>query len=376
MKKILVISDHPTHPVTGGNRMCIMQYVEVLQNNGFEVHLLYIHGVMSDEAYRNATIKFWGKRFHEYKTTRMQYYVQRIAARFKLDSNDRWIDLLYPWGLTDYIEKLHRQYKFIGMICIYPWMSKAMNCSILHKVLYTHDVFSNRNQRVRGAEWYSFPVEQEMKALKRCPIIFSMQDEESTFYRYLLPKSKIVTAYSSFAKVEHPIVGNKNILFFSGGQMLNLNAFYYFMSEVLPLLVEKDEDIKLIVGGYICETLKNESLHPNVVLKGLYDTPADFYAEGDIVINPVSEGTGLKIKTIEAVAHGKATVVDKHSLVGVYSPSFFPVLVARTPQEYVHHILRYMANEDKLHDIKNKDFEYLDMLNEYITKQYLEVFSK
>lgn len=376
MKKILVVSDHPTHPVTGGNRMCIMQYVEVLWKNGFEVHLLYIHGVTSSVDSRNATAEYWGDKFHEYKISKLQYYIQRVASRFKVEGNERWIDLFYPWGMTAYIEDIHKKYNFTGIICNYVWMSKAMFCSIPHKVMYTHDVFSNRNMRVKDAEWYSFSVTEETKALRRCPIIFSIQDEESAYYRYLSPKSKVVTAYSSFAKAEHPLTLNKNILFFSGGQLLNLNAIHYFMNDVLPLLIEKDGDIKLIVGGFICETLKNEKLHPNVVLKGLYENPSDFYDLGDVVINPVSEGTGLKIKTIEAVAHGKVTVVDKHSLIGVYEPSLFPVLVANSTEEYVNHIMDYMAHEDKLKEVSKRCSIYIDILNTHIKKLYVNAFSK
>lgn len=374
MKKILVISDHPTHPIVSGNRMCIMQYVEVLQKNNFEVHLLYIHGVSSSVQYRNLTSEFWGDKFHEYKTTKLQYYVQRIATRFKKNGNERYIDLYYPWGLTSYIETLHKEYRFTGIICNYVWMSKAMYCSIPHKVLYTHDVFSNRNIRVKGAEWLSFPVSEEQKALNRCPVIFSIQDEESAYYHYLVPKSKVVTVYSSFPLTEHLLTLNKNILFFSSGQLLNLNAFHYFMNEVLPLLVEQDREIKLVVGGFICETLKNEKLHPNVELKGLYDNPTDFYDLGDIVINPVSEGTGLKIKTIEAVAHGKATIVDKHSLIGVYAPSQFSVMVASNAEEYVNHIITYLSNKEELLKIQHNCYSYVQMLNNYIEEQYLKAF--
>ena len=158
MKKILIVFDHPTHPIVSGNRMCVMQYVKVLQDNGYDVYLLYIHNNNSPDNDRNDTLKYWGKKIYEYKISKLQYYIQRLFSRFKENGNERFLDLYYPWGLTSYIEKLHKINNFSGLICNYVWLSKAMNCSISNKRLYTHDVFSNRNLRLNGAQWLAFPV--------------------------------------------------------------------------------------------------------------------------------------------------------------------------------------------------------------------------
>lgn len=373
-KNILIVSDQATHPVIGGNRMCMMQYAEILRKLNFGVYFLYIESGATALQDLESTRSYWGKNFYMYKTSRLQYYVQRILARFRRNKNDLCVDIYSPWGAVDYINKLHGNIGFHGLIVNYIWLSKLLKCNIPVKVLYTHDVFSNRNERVKGAEWFSFPVAQEEKALRCCENIFSIQDEESLFFSYLSPKSNIVTVYSSFPYIFQPVTKEKNILFFSGAGSLNVNAIKWFIEEVFPLMLRKDSSIKLLIGGKVCQVLERFSLHGNIELKGFFDNPSDFYLLGDIVINPVSEGSGLKIKTIEAVSHGKAVVVDKHSLKGVYAPDLFPVFPVSSAEQYVDCIISLLGNETQLENIKSSCLSYVQSLNKYIENQYYKLF--
>ena len=47
-KNILIVSDQATHPVIGGNRMCIMQYAEILRKLNFCVYFLYIENLLDE----------------------------------------------------------------------------------------------------------------------------------------------------------------------------------------------------------------------------------------------------------------------------------------------------------------------------------------
>ena len=321
-----------------------------------------------------STKLYWGENFYLYKTSRLQYYIQRILARFKRNKNDLYVDIYSPWGAVGYINKLHANIGFHGLIVNYVWLSKLLKCDIPVKALYTHDVFSNRNERVKGAEWLSFSVAQEEKALRRCENIFSIQDEESLFFSYLFPESNIVTVYSSFPYIYQPVTKKKNILFFSGSGRLNTNAIMWFIESVFALMLEKDNSVKLLIGGKICQVLEKFISHKNIELKGVFDNPSDFYALGDVVINPVSEGSGLKIKTIEAVSHGKAVVVDRHSLKGVYSPESFPVFPVSSAEQYADCIISLLENEIQLESIKRSCSSYVQSLNKYIENQYYKLF--
>ena len=374
-KRILVAADIHTHPVCGGNQQCIMQYVEVLRKLGCEVYFLYLD-LYEGRFITEETRRYWGDHFFYYRTPAWQIVCQKIRRRIEHCYYSPHLDVYYPHGLTQYVNDLQAKYSFDGLIVNYVWNSKLAGCNIPIKAIYTHDVFTDRNEKLGVKDaWYSYPQAEEAKGISRFAEVLSIQDEETEWYRRLAPGSNVRTVYSSFSFVDQPITSNKNILFFSGGGKLNKDGIVRFIREVWPLLKEHDNELRLLLGGGICGAFKGERLPDDIILKGRYDNPDDFYALGDICINPVFNGSGLKIKTFEALAHGKVTIVDPHSALGVYLPEAIPLFLATSPQDYVNGVFHFIGNEDALAKQHHKCGAYIDRLNDYILKQYAEVFN-
>lgn len=374
--RILVASDIHTHPVLGGNQQCIMQYVEVLRKLGFDVYFLYID-LYEGRALGKETRDYWGDHFFYYRTPSWQTVLQKVRRRFERCYYSPHLDVYYPVGLTRYVNALHKRYRFKGLIVNYIWNSRLSDCDIPNKAIFTHDTFTDRNKKLGCKDaWFSYPEKEEAKGMSRFREVLSIQDEESAWFRKIAPKSHVRTVYSSFRFVRQPITGAKNVLFFSGGGKLNKEGIDWFVSEVWPLLKRKHSEMSLLLGGGICSCFKQEDLEEGIVLKGRYDNPDDFYALGDICVNPVYNGSGLKIKTFEALAHGKLTIVAPHSALGVYQPDSIPLYRAKCPQDYVDVIGMYVGRKEELLAQREKCEVYIDGLNEYILRQYAEVFVK
>lgn len=373
-KRILVVSDCHTHPVRGGNQQCIMQYVNILREIGFDVYFLYVD-LYEARFITDETRKYWGDHFFYYATPSWQIVCQKIRRRIEHCYYSPKLDVYYPCGLTQYVNKIHEKYGFHGLIVNYIWLSKLAECDIPIKTIFTHDVFTDRNDKLGKKDaWYSFSKDEEAKGIARFKEVLSIQDEEASWFRKLSPHSNVRTVYSPFEFVSQPITCNKNILFFSGGGQLNKDGLEWFLHEVWPIVEKRDSEIRLLVGGNICNNLDKSNLSGNVVLKGLYDNPDDFYTLGDICINPVFNGSGLKIKTFEALAHGKLTIVHPHSALGVYQPKAIPLFRSDNPTEYADVIFSFITSYDKLTERKEKCKEYISGLNQYILDQYSDVF--
>ena len=82
----------------------------------------------------------------------------------------------------------------------------------------------------------------------------------------------------------------------------------------------------------------------------------------------------MKIKTLESLAHGKLTVVDPHSALGLYRLDSIPLYRAITAQDYADVILRFMGNSKALAAQKTETEHYIRELNMYIHRQYAELF--
>lgn len=372
-KKILIVADLPTHPIDGGNKMCIIQNSELLRNLDYDVYFLLYHRDFIPKHQLEATMNYWGNHFLYFATPSIKRFIWKAKNRLfpRLRGN---IDFYTPDSLINFINNLNETYKFTGLLVNYIWLSKLAFCSIQQKAIYTHDVFTYRAQRITSSyKWMSFKPNQEAKALQRFENILAIQNIEASFFSYLAPNSEVITIYSPAKFVSQPILANKNILFFSGAGDLNLLGIRWFINLVYPLIKTENSETKLFIGGGICTLLKDEELPDGVELKGKYEDPSDFYLLGNIVINPVYSGSGLKIKTIEALAHGKWTVTHPHSAEGLFCQHIAPLITTDKPEDFKTAIMQGFI-KDNLEIQKNLCQAYINSYNNHIINAYRGIF--
>lgn len=73
-------------------------------------------------------------------------------------------------------------------------------------------------------------------------------------------------------------------------------------------------EVGVTIAGGVCEKL---TAVPGIRLLGQVENLAPVYRSATVVVNPVLFGTGLKIKTIEALGFGKALVTTKAGAEGM-----------------------------------------------------------
>lgn len=372
MKKILVISTIPTPPVCAGNSKCILEYCDLLKRIECEVHFLFIEG-------KNPAPKelknYWKDRVHVYKKKIWLELFKRIfvTVRSKILGYNH-VDDFYPIGLTKYVKKIQDRDRFDGIIINYITLSQLFTADLqCKKILFAHDCMSFKKLRLNvDSFWFDLTPNQEAKGLQRSDIILSIQENETTLFKYLHPKGTVLTVYSYFKIKKQPITGNKNILFLSGKSALNVTGIKYFIESIFPLVLREQPDARLVIGGTICEVLPIVN-NKNIVLMGRIDDAEQFYAMGDIAINPVYQGTGLKIKTFEALSYGKTTIVHPHSAEGIYNPTDAPIMQGKNTVEFANKIIEALSNVEQRMTYSNNAIEYMQLLNRYIESQYKQI---
>lgn len=155
----------------------------------------------------------------------------------------------------------------------------------------------------------------------------------------------------------------------------NVNGILWFLDNAWPMIVNQDSELRLIIGGTVCEKIP-EDRYPNIRLLGRVDSLENFYQQGDVVINPVFQGTGLKIKTFEALSYGKVVIVHPHSSKGIYQRGTAPLLLATQPADWVKIISNFFMDRKQVQEIKQKDEKYIQEMNDYINSQYISFLSE
>lgn len=109
----------------------------------------------------------------------------------------------------------------------------------------------------------------------------------------------------------------KTILFVCSSYYVNINGFMWFYTYVVPKLTG---NYRIVVVGSGTQQLEErvDCDKYNIEITGMVDSMTPFYEQADIVIAPVFDGGGMKVKTVEALSFGKVFVSTSESLNGYW----------------------------------------------------------
>jgi len=132
---------------------------------------------------------------------------------------------------------------------------------------------------------------------------------------------------------------NLNLLFVGNYYYPNVKGILWFVKYVWPYLKDK---VQLTIVGNGMERLKNK-LPGEINLYGFVESLATFYIDADVVISPIFEGGGMKVKTAEALGYGKCIVGTSESFEGYVEKMnkkdinrlFY---ISNTPEEFIEAI--------------------------------------
>lgn len=143
----------------------------------------------------------------------------------------------------------------------------------------------------------------------------------------------------------------KKLLFFGGYYMPNVHGIDWFIKEVYPNI---QSDVDLIVAGREMDKLKEKHYPEGVTVQGYVENIETLYRDADIIISPIFEGGGMKVKVAEAMAFGKMIVGSNESYEGYqekipadYWDEF--VFRANTADEFLTKIRTALAMDDAKH---------------------------
>ena len=222
----------------------------------------------------------------------------------------------------------------------------------------THDVFAERLKVFSSAgvvyEGFTTDREEERRALSRADIVIAQQETDfTTFLRYGLPLPVVLLPHPSRA-VRLPRAAHRRLLFVGDNNDVNVKGVKAFLSYVLPTIRRQFPDFRLVLAGRVADAFP--SCEP-VVSLGCMDELVDAYAGALVVVNLEACGTGLKIKTAEALLHGRALVTTPAGAQGLesYSDSF---RIGRDWVEFTHLLQGLLADMDSAHVLGDRALQF------------------
>lgn len=214
----------------------------------------------------------------------------------------------------------------------------------------TIDVFSSKAKKVEHygvTDGLAMSEAEEASLLQRADILIGIQAEEAGELARLAPDCTVVSVGVDFpvAEPDRSVEAGATVLLVASGNPMNVKGLQDFLKYSWPSVLRDVPDAELLIVGAIGESL--EEVPDRVSILGRVDDLRPLYAQARVVINPAVAGTGLKIKTIEALCHLRPVVCWPSGVDGVGDEARSFCYVAADWDGFSDHVTKLLRSDDE-----------------------------
>jgi glycosyltransferase involved in cell wall biosynthesis len=173
-------------------------------------------------------------------------------------------------------------------------------------------------------------LRSELAVLSLARAVVAISTADATLFRFLAPDAEtlFVPSYAVAEGLTSSVAAESefDLLFAGSDNRFNVEGLARYLEANRSWLSERS----IAVAGMVCGDPRIVAVArtwPRLRLFGFVDDLAPLYASSRAVLSPV-EGTGLKIKVVEALAHGKPVLASLHTMEGLpagYEGCVFPM---------------------------------------------------
>lgn len=357
-----------------GNIIIQKKMVHGMQRNGDVVTLLmYAPFASKKEGETNA-----------FKNLKSYVYPVNIKILSLASLNKIFHVQFYPLAcayflpFSKYEERLKRiinENKIDLIICENVYTAPAIQEYIkgIPVVIIAHDVLVDRYREIfeyrRNPKIISNPILKwlgkiEIEAIKNASYTVCLsKEDEIRFVELGIPPEKLTTITGGSSDIEKfrpmlpeknlqkklGLTGNEPILFFGGADSLqNVTSLENIVKYILPPVIEEFPDIKMLFTGTLSKVVsqqKLEELFPGSIINaGFVNDLELYYSIVDIVILPITIGSGIRLKVAEALAAGKPIISTRKGIMGYNLKDNQHIIIEDNIKLFPKHIKRLLED--------------------------------
>lgn len=313
--RILVVSPTPSHPQDAGNRARIHALLAALKAAGHAIHLCLLTREDPSPAALAAMRAAWDEV--------IEVPHDRTRERCSLGALNALDDWILPEAEAAFAALAARAPGFDLVLVEYVFLSRAFEAFPRHvlRVLDTHDIFAGRAARLAalGLEnrFFATTEAEENRGLDRADLVLAIQAEEAAELAGRTRAAVMTLGHLPWA-ARPPLpprdaAGKVAIGYLGSANPLNTRALSRFLAALDPAGLAAAGGEVVVAGAAARGLPPAEGLRP---LGPLGDADA-LYGQVDLVANPHEGGTGLKIKTVEALARGLPVIGTAEAFAGL-----------------------------------------------------------
>lgn len=127
--------------------------------------------------------------------------------------------------------------------------------------------------------------------------------------------------------------------------------------KISPAILQQVPDLKITLAG--SSLIKSDfDTKEHIEFKGFVDDLSDFFTTHGILVSPLITASGVRIKFLEAMAHGVPVITTSIGAKGI-STEDTPILIANSDEELVKAVVKVLTHKEFQQDLSRKSKEYI-----------------
>ncbi|MDQ6675556.1 MAG: methyltransferase domain-containing protein [Chloroflexota bacterium] len=256
-----------------------------------------------------------------------------------------------PDVLIELLLHVEGEFQPAALLAEYVFMTRpfAILRPGLLKVVDTIDVFSTKQAKVAQYgvdDGFALTQDLESELLNRADVLIAIQGAEANDLRKLAPRRRVISVGVDFSLVEQvpPPASRPVILLVGSRNALNVKGLNDFLRFAWPLVRNAVPEAELHVIGAVGNAV--DTALPGIRILGKVQDLAAAYADARVVINPAIAGTGLKIKTVEALCHLRPLVLWPAGVDGLAPELRALCRIATNWYDFARHVVDLASRPD------------------------------
>jgi glycosyltransferase involved in cell wall biosynthesis len=386
-KRVFIVSHIPPLAPRAGNEQHLYRMLCWMLEQGYDIIFALIpHEPIDETVLAEARRLFY--RLHiiekdppwtKFQDRRYKFLERVRKTVWSLENMDRQI----PWALrrlrlfsfdelwcprhaAEQVKLLIRQYQPQVVIAQYVFMSQCLTGedSRAVRIIDTHDLMSTRRKHLKNTgivEYHqALSTEEEALLLRRADVIMTSQDDEAQAVRDMGLKQRVFTIAIDMelprpARQGLEIPGE--VLIIASLNEPNVRGVRGFLEMVWPTVRQEIPTAKLRIAGHVCQKLADYEHDPSITLLGYLKDLSEVYERAQVVVNPVYIGSGLKIKSVEALAYGKPLATWGNGLTGMDQEA--PCLMSGHWQGLASDVIELLKNAELRAELSRRSTDYV-----------------
>ena len=208
-----------------------------------------------------------------------------------------------------------------------------------------------RNPSIDESLYYAINKNRELSMLKNYDAIITLSHEDTMRLQNEDIKTPIFTSFAQITpkSTEVKTTSEINDIVFVGPEthLPNYNGMMWFLEEVWPKILDHNSDIKLNIIGKWDKATQNQMLerYPNLIFHGFVDNLSSAISN-HVMIVPIREGSGIRMKILEAAQHLVPIVSCTVGAEGMGLTSGENCFITDIPDDFAQHVVYLLSNTD------------------------------